>query len=142
MKNKYVTIKTKSAKVRIKYADTVNMKLDSMEVIIENLNEKALEKTARKFVPEGLMFCEAEIIERIEGKIGIPMNVFLTFATPIVTVNDNEVQDLSDEANKYIQPRLNMICSDLTRAKNRIHEIGLEAYEAEKEAKRNTNTNN
>lgn len=142
MKSKYVTIKTKSAKVRIKYADTVNMKLDSMEVFIENLNEKALEKTARTFVPEGLMFCEAEIIERIEGKIGIPMNVFLTFATPIVTVNENEIQDLSDEANKYVQPKLTILCNEITRAKNRIKEIGLEAYEAEKEAKRNANANN
>lgn len=142
MKSKYVTIKMKSAKVKILYANTTMKAIEEMVVLIDNLNEKSLEKTAKTFVPEGCVFLQASIEEKIDGKIGIPMNVFLTFATPIVTVNDNEVQDLSDEVNKYIQPRLNMICNDITRAKNRIKEIGLEAYEAEKEAKRNANANN
>lgn len=136
MKSKYVTVKMKSAKVKILYANTAMKTIEETEVLIDNLNEKSLEKTAKTFVHEGCVFLQAEIVERIDGKIGIPMNVFLTFATPIVTVNDNEVQDLSDEANKYVQPKLNVICNEITRAKNRIKEIGLEAYEAEKEAKR------
>lgn len=98
----FVTINKKSAKVLIKYADTVNMKLDSMEVLIEDVNEKTLEKTAKTFVPEGLMFCEAKIIERIESKIGVPMDAFLQMAIPVVdTENLGEQPDLSKEINKY-----------------------------------------
>lgn len=98
----FVTINKKSAKIKILFASKETMKVESMETVIEDLNEKQLAKIARELVPEGSHFMEATVIESINTKIGVPMNAFLEMAIPVVdTENLGEQPDLSKEIYKY-----------------------------------------
>ena len=137
-KAEFVTVKVKSLKVKIMYFNKSNNQVGTIETTVD-CSEKSLDKYCKTLIPDNTVYLQTEIVEKVEGRIGISADLFNLLAIKVVELNGNDVYDLSSDEAKFKNTVHNSLKNDVAKKLERVREIGFEAYTQERQQQRINN---